>query len=131
LHAFLETRRRAPFCWGVNDCCLFVADGVLAMTGVDIAVGFRDKYHDESSCMALLKQMGYASVSAMVAAELQSWGFASVRPSFAQRGDIVAYDLAGVPALALVSLDGAYARGVGENGAAVLPVLKAVRAWRV
>lgn len=75
--------------------------------------------------------MGYASVSAMIAAELQSWRFAAGRPSFAQRWDIVAYDQAGEPALALVSMDGAYARGVGERGLCVLPVAKAVTAWRV
>ena len=42
-------------------------------------MGFRGKYRDESTCMALLKQMGYHSVSAMVAADLKSWGFAAVR----------------------------------------------------
>ena len=128
---FLSLARRTMFAWGENDCCLLVADGVLAMTGVDIAASFRGKYHDEASCMALLWEMGHASVSAMIAAELESWGFATLRASFAQRGDIVAYDMAGEPALCLVSLDGGYARGVGERGLSVLPVLKAVKAWRV
>lgn len=131
LHGFLESRRRTPFAWGTNDCCLFVADGVLAMTGVDIAASFRGKYHDETSCTALLAGMGYASISAMLAPELASWQLAPIRPSFAQRGDIVAYDMEGEPALALVSLDGGYARGVGERGLSVLPTLQAVKAWRV
>ncbi len=48
----------------------------------------------------------------------------------AARG-IVAYDQAGEPSLALVSMDGAYARGVGERGLCVLPVERAVTPWRV
>lgn len=131
LHAFLESRRGESFAWGKNDCCLFVADGVLAMTGVDIAASFRGKYTDEASCMAVLKKMGYASVSAMIAAELKSWGMPTLMAGFAQRGDIVEYAMEGAPALCLVSMDGKYALGVGERGLYVLPVLRAVRAWRV
>ena len=70
-------------------------------------------------------------MSAMIAAELQSWRFAAGKRSFAQRGDILAFNQAGEPALALVSLDGAYARGVGERGLCMLPVERAVTAWRV
>jgi hypothetical protein len=39
-HEFLISRARAPFVWGVNDCALFAADGVLAITGVDSPASF-------------------------------------------------------------------------------------------
>ena len=38
LARFIEERRRMPFTWGSNDCCLFAADWVLAATGRDIAL---------------------------------------------------------------------------------------------
>lgn len=43
LDAFLSERLRTPFSWGVNDCALFSADAVLAITGVDLAWGLRGK----------------------------------------------------------------------------------------
>ncbi len=54
LHAFLLARARAPFVWGANDCALFAADAIEAMTGVDIASDFRGRYHDEASAQALI-----------------------------------------------------------------------------
>jgi hypothetical protein len=35
LHAFIESRRSTPFRWGRNDCCIFAADAMLAITGED------------------------------------------------------------------------------------------------
>ena len=37
LEQFLLARRSVPFKWGANDCALFVADAIEAMTGVDFA----------------------------------------------------------------------------------------------
>jgi hypothetical protein len=43
LVAAIEAARGRPFSWGAMDCCLFAADVVLAMTGVDYAAGFRGR----------------------------------------------------------------------------------------
>lgn len=36
-----DARRSVPFAWGSNDCRLFAADAVQAMTGVDHAAELR------------------------------------------------------------------------------------------
>lgn len=49
LAAFIEQRRKMPFAWGSNDCALFAADAVCAITGVDLGEPFRGRYDDEAS----------------------------------------------------------------------------------
>ena len=48
LHDTLETMKERPFVWGTFDCCLFAADIVQALTGVDYAAGYRGTYHSEA-----------------------------------------------------------------------------------
>ena len=57
LAQFLD-RRKSPFAWGVNDCCLFAADWVLRRTGVDPAEALRGRYDSESGAQALLRRKG-------------------------------------------------------------------------
>lgn len=58
LAALFAERRRAPFRWGVHDCCLWPADGVLAVTGVDPAADLRDTYATEAEAEAVLAAHG-------------------------------------------------------------------------
>lgn len=58
LYAFLESRRQAAFSWGTNDCCLFCADAVMAMTGEDPASALRGSYADEAGALAILAEHG-------------------------------------------------------------------------
>lgn len=37
LEAFMAARQQQPFAWGAQDCALFAADAVQALTGVDVA----------------------------------------------------------------------------------------------
>lgn len=41
LDGLINERLRRPFAWGSNDCALFAADAVEAVTGVDPAAGLR------------------------------------------------------------------------------------------
>lgn len=54
LHSHFEAHRRAPIDWGTNDCALFTANGIKAMTGVDVAVWFRGRY---TCCFTALREM--------------------------------------------------------------------------
>jgi len=54
---YIESRRPTSFTWGENDCCMFAADGVKAVTGVDLAKGLR-RYHTKIGAARILKQCG-------------------------------------------------------------------------
>jgi hypothetical protein len=84
LKAAIEAKAHEPHSWGDNDCALFAADVIEAMTGVDIAKDFRGKYTTEIGAARMLKKAGFSSLS-----ELGNSMLESVPPSFARRGDIV------------------------------------------
>lgn len=58
LNRAVEAAMGAPFEYGEHDCCTFAADCVEAMTGVDHLKGFRGRYHDKKSAVALLRRSG-------------------------------------------------------------------------
>jgi len=116
LDRFVKSRRSTPFAWGTHDCCLFAADAIESMTGVDIAVKFRGKYDSLASCMSVLKGFGYTDIESMIRAELKSWQFTPVAPVRAHRGDLAMCNLAAGPALCVVGMNGKESIGVGESG---------------
>jgi hypothetical protein len=85
LHAVIESNRRTPFVWGQSDCAIFAADAIQAMTGQDIASGYRGTYTDAKSATKALRKARYSDLAAMAAAHLEE-----VAPIMAQAGDIVA-----------------------------------------
>src|SRR5258708_4686376 len=54
LEAFIKERTAQPFKWGSQDCCLFAADAIEAITGVDLAADFRGKYSGAETAKAVL-----------------------------------------------------------------------------
>ncbi len=48
--------------WGENDCCLFSCDIALAITGIDNASFFRDKYTDSRGAAKALIEFGAGSL---------------------------------------------------------------------
>lgn len=58
LRALLDSRRRAAFAWGVHDCCLFAADVVQALLGVDPALIIRHTYGNREQAGRLLAGLG-------------------------------------------------------------------------
>jgi hypothetical protein len=87
LARFIEERRRMPFAWGSNDCCLFAADWVLASTGRDIAADYRGRY---STALPALR---FVETGGGVEAMIERAGGALVHPSLARRGDVIARDV--------------------------------------
>lgn len=132
-HDFLMARARTPFVWGEHDCALFAADGVKAITGVDIAADFRGKYADEVSALASIKAIcggtSVADAAAWCAAKhtMPEWR----APLFAQRGDLVVLEESGRMIAGLVHLNGRHVVCAGENGLHRLPITAIVRAWHV
>jgi hypothetical protein len=132
-HDFLIARAAVPFAWGENDCALFVADGIEAMTGVDIAGAFRGQYHSEAEAMDLIRSV----TGGETVAEAAAWCADQFRmpervlPLFAQRGDMVVLPDAGRMIAGLVHLNGRDIVAVGEAGLKRLPLVSVARAWRV
>lgn len=86
LDAFLASRRLAPFAWGDNDCVLFAADAVLALTGVDPCAKIRGKYKTARGAASALRKHG--GMIAAVEKATAGLGAFAIAPAFAQRGDI-------------------------------------------
>jgi hypothetical protein len=143
LHAFFEARKGEPFSWGKNDCCLFTADAILAMTGVDVAAEYRGKnYSDEAGAFAELHTVtGGTTVEDAATYAANKYGM-KLLPSvlFAQRGDLVLFTNAAGPAepgstvslaLGIVYHNGKHALFGGPKGVSRIPVKSCTKAWRV
>jgi hypothetical protein len=137
LERFLLERAHAPFKWGTNDCALFVADAVEAMTGVDIAADFRG-YVDEPGAFQAIRAVIGAPAGARVTVEhaavycASKYGFAELEvPLSAQRGDICSLEESGRVILALVHLNGREIVTAGELGLKRFPITQIRRAWHV
>lgn len=140
LDAFLRDHMAKPFVWGSNDCCLFAANAIQAMTGEDIADDFRDKYDSQASAFALIKSVtGGDSVIDAIAHcatkhRLTEWLSADGKPLplMARRGDLVAVRNADDEIIAgIVDLSGRYVACMGDRGIVRLPISNIIRAWHV
>lgn len=83
LNALIESRRHAPFQWGLHDCCLFAADAVCAMTTVDVAAAYRGTYHSGAEAVRILHRA--RGVRMLVTTQLGQ----PIDPRIAGRGDVV------------------------------------------
>jgi hypothetical protein len=119
LNEFLDTV--GPFEWGTNDCCLFAANAVLAMTGEDYAKPYRG-YKTAKGALSRLKDIGVAGVATNALG-------APKAPLFAQRGDVVSFDAG--DGIALGVCIGAKIAAVGQDGLLMLPMNEAIQAWSV
>lgn len=139
LDTFLREHEDAPFAWGANDCSLFAANAIQAMTGVDIADDFRGLYADEASAFELINAVTGGSTVADAAAHcagkhgLVEWADADGKPLplMARRGDLCVVDNAGRSIAGVVDLSGKYVACMGEQGITRLALRKIQRAWHV
>jgi hypothetical protein len=129
VHAeFIEERRAMTFEWGKQDCCLFVADWVTRLTGVDPAAQWRGKYTNERGAALCMKRNGgdVLAFASKVFAK-QGWPVCDVRQ--ARRGDVACVETPMGPALGVCAGRDVFAPGA--DGLVVVPTLQALRAWRI
>ena len=120
LGAVLDDYADRPFEWGKSDCCLFVADIVQAMTGVDPAAAYRGRYSNETGARLALRRYGKTTLAATFD---EAFG-ASVEPARAHRGDIIQID-----ELTVGVCMGAFGYFVGDTGLVRRPYADFARAW--
>jgi hypothetical protein len=75
-----------PFNWGEHDCALYPANGVMAMTGVDLAGEFRGRYSTEIGAVRALKKYGAGDLASTLASKLPE-----IDPADATLGDVVIF----------------------------------------
>ena len=89
LSNLVRTQRDAPFAWGTHDCALWAADGMLAVSGVDIGADFRGTYSTAMGALKALKRKGFDTPEAVFPVRVGP----ALHVSSAMAGDIVAADL--------------------------------------
>jgi hypothetical protein len=152
LDSFLTCCWDRPGEWGQFDCALFACDAVLAMTGTDLAEGFRGRYASGREALRLVREYaggGLAELATRIATEHEIPSLPS--PAMAQRGDILLLvdPSAGLfgAALGIVSLDGrqmlvpaaseptidsdTWIDEIPSTGLVARPVIAAALAWRI
>lgn len=87
LSDYIATKRHEPFEYGVNDCCLFAAGAVEAITGEDPMPEFRGKYDSLKTSLQVIKDIGAGTLEATMDAK-----FPEVEIGMAQRGDLAFLD---------------------------------------
>lgn len=136
---FLRANVKIPFEWGTQDCCLFAASAVEAMTGTDIAAEFRGKYTTKlGAWRAISKITGGTTVGDAVAYCAEKHGLVEyTNPLMAKRGDLVLIENAGDLICGVVHLTGIHVISVAESGTVRLPIADSngkpnvVRAWSI
>lgn len=131
LREFLESRRDVQFAWGTHDCCVFAADAVLAMTGIDLADSYRGYDTKEAAREIIRIHGGLEGLAESIATR---HGLAEILPGYAQRGDVVLVrgPLAKItgPSLGVIGLD-SRPTVVASRGFRYAPLAIAERAWGV
>jgi hypothetical protein len=84
---YIAIKRHEPFEYGVNDCCLFAAGAVEAITGEDPMSEFRGKYDSLKTSLKVIKEIGAGTLEATLDGK-----FSEAAIGYAQRGDLSFFD---------------------------------------
>lgn len=87
LSDYIAAKRSAPFVYGENDCCMFAAGAVWAMTGADPIPEFRGQYNSLATSVRALREIGRGDLESTMDAKFPEIGI-----GFAQRGDLAFFD---------------------------------------
>jgi hypothetical protein len=129
LSQFLASRQSVPFSYGSHDCCLFVADAVIAMTGTDLALQFRTKYRTRLGALRRLN-INRGGVAAIASAVMIAYRCPEIAIRAAGRGDVILLQMPEGDILGLVSLNGTFV-AAADRGFIEVPRALARRAWRI
>ena len=122
--SLVQSRLREPFAWGGQDCCLWAADCVQALTGIDPAESLRGTYSTALEAARIVTELG--GLEAIVTAAL---GEPLGGPLFASVGDIGIVETNGRQSLAVCN--GAHWLAPSDGGMVPVPLELAATAWRV
>lgn len=121
---FIEEHRTLPFAWGKHDCCLFAANSVFAITGIDYAKDFRDTYNSTSSAARVIAKFGDLESVA-----IHLLGYPPVSVMYADIGDVILTNQDGRDLLAVCN--GSTMLAPGEHGLVTLETYTGLRTWKI
>ena len=134
LSEFLERKSKEEFAWGINDCLIFPADCVAALTGVDFAAPYRGKYSTESEALEYA-----ARLNGIELPEGETCGTSAIITAFlgerrqnalqGQRGDVVVALIGDHITGGIIDDTGRRAAFVTFKGLIRLPIKATMRVW--
>ncbi len=125
LDGHLRRAADLPFAWGSHDCCLWAADVVHGMTGVDYAAGFRGRYRTALGAARQIKKHGAADLAELLTGIMGN----PVPVLSAKRGDLCLVETPLGPAAGICV--GSRVAVPGETQLVYIGLLEALTAWRV
>jgi hypothetical protein len=126
LDDFIASNMDRPFEWGRHDCCLFAADWVLELTGIDHAKAFRGQY--STGFGASKKLLPFGGVVGVFDA---SEAITHIRTGYAGRGDLVAAKIGERGEIGVGVCLGSRSAFVGMDGIYFMQTHKITNAWRI
>ena len=132
LDEFVRANQDRRFDYGTWDCCLFVCNAILEITGIDLAAPYRGKYSNRKGALhAIREQLGTGSIQAVAANAAAAHHMPEVSVFRAHRGDMVLIARGRDYSLGLVALNGRELIVTSRRGLWRLPLSRAIRAWHV
>lgn len=126
LMRYVERTACLPFAPGTQDCAVWTAGAVRAMTGTDMAAPYRGNYETLAEGYLLLRRSGYED-----AIEIAAENLPSIPPLQAQVGDVAVVMPEGSNEPALGIVQGPFVYVLREDGLGHVPLSDAIRAFRV
>jgi hypothetical protein len=126
LSRFFAIHRTRPFRYGDWDCCIFAADAIQQISGVDIAAEFRGKYGSRREAYDLIR-----SVRLVAERVATIHGMQQVPITYARRGDMALIPRARDYSLGIVSLTGKEIVVLRSRTLMTLPLSYGLVAWHV
>ena len=132
LDGFLTANRETRFEYGAWDCCLFACNAIQVMTGVDVAVQFRGRYHSRTEAFRAIRDYASSpSVQAVAGRVTEAYAMPQVDILRARRGDVVLIRRPRDYSLGIVALNGTDVVTVTPQGLQRIGLSTALYGWRV
>lgn len=132
LESFLAKNAKRKFRYGSWDCCLFAAHAVEAMTGVDTAADFLDKYDSAVTAKKVIREFSNGALLGRVVERVAArFQMPEIDRTRAHRGDLALLKRGGGDSVGIVALDGLNLIVPGSDGLLRVPIVLAKRVWEV
>lgn len=145
LNLFFEKKENEPFRWGKNDCCLFAAHAIRAMTDDNPIDKLITPYHSSRQAYRIMQRITnendlkkckeFVRLTAQAIAAL--YDIEESKSALLRRGDIALVQLFSnhnhptQQILGVVDLSGVTIQAISFQGMTTIPIKHAIGGWRI